>query len=330
MDYNAAMAFLDPDDLYLLSTHVNADGDGVGALLALGELLNHLERRYRIVISDKTLDEKFAFLPGCDRIESYESLEDHRPVARAIFVDTPTIARERVGDVALLLGKQTRTLIIDHHEGEAEEGDVRLIDTRASAASELVYRFIQASGVAVSAEMATQVFTGIAFDTKLFKYSRPKRALKVCAELVDLGADPERIAGALFAQQTYETVKTLGLALSSLALHLEGRISTLSIDHETYALGGDLDAVVDYAMGVKGVEVALFFKEEAPGCHRVSLRSRGDVDVNQAARAFGGGGHQKASGCVIEASLDEARRAVLAEIERRMKAAPGTSQEGEK
>ena len=317
MDYSAAVAFLGSDDSYLLCTHLNADGDGYGAMLALGELLTSLGQTYRIVLSDEKVNRKLSFLPGFDRIECLGEVEGRDPVARAIFVDTPTIARERVGDVALLVGDNTKTLIIDHHRGHSDEGDVRLVDPDASAASELVYRLIECTGVPMTPEMATQVYAGIVFDTKLFKFSNPKRALKVCAELADLGADPEGIADALFAQQSYETVKTLGVALSSLALHLDGRLSVLSIDHDTYLLGGDLDTVVDQATAVEGVEVSLFFKEEKPGRHRVSLRSRGRVDVRRIAEAFGGGGHRNASGCVIDAPLEEARATLVAEVERR-------------
>ncbi len=327
MDYSEAVAFFDPDEAYLLSTHLNADGDGMGALLALGEMLHAMGRDYRIVLGDEVPSQKFAFLSGFDRIESYGSLGGQPPFTRAVFVDTPTFDAQRVGIVAQLLGKDARVLIIDHHAGKTEEGDVRLVDSGASAASELVYRLIQAAGVDVSQEMAMQIYAGIVFDTKLFKFSHPKRALKVCAELVDLGADPEGIADALFARQSYETVKTLGVALSSLALHMEGRVSTLVVNHTTYLLGGDLDLVVDYAMAVEGVEVALFFKEEEPGHYRVSLRSRGAIDVNQVAQIFGGGGHERASGCQLDMLLSDAKQALLEEVERRMKGESGTSGE---
>ncbi len=318
MDYSEAVAFFDSDEAYLLSTHMNADGDGIGALLALGEMLDAMGREYRIVLSDELPNRRFAFLSGFDRIESCGSLGDGPPFGRAVFVDTPTFNPLRVGDVVRMLGKGSRTLIIDHHAGETGEGDVRLIDSEASAASELVYRLIQAAGVEVSSEMAMQVYAGIAFDTKLFKFSHPERALKVCAELVDLGADPQEIADAVFARESYETVKTLGAALSSLELHMEGRVSTLFVNHATYLLGGDLDFVVDHAMAVEGVEIAVFFKEEAPGHYRVSLRSRGEMDVNQVARVFGGGGHQRASGCQLDMPLADAKGALLAEIEQRM------------
>ncbi len=313
MDYSRAIAFLDADGPFLLSTHVNADGDGIGALLGLSRLLDKIGKPNRMVVADDSPDRKFAFLSGFESIESYRDLTDLDSVPYAIFVDTPTISAHRVGNVARLIDQDTRTMIIDHHAG-SEEGNVLVIDSNASAASELVYGLMQAMDVEIDAEMATQVYAGIAFDTKLFKFSHPERALKACSQLVDYGADPVSIADHLFAHQTVETVKTLGAALSTLELHFDGRVATVAVNHEVFKMGGDLDNVVDQAMSIDGVEVALFFKEQSPGYHRVSLRSRGSIDVNVIARKFGGGGHRNASGCAVENSLGESRRGLLDEV----------------
>jgi phosphoesterase RecJ-like protein len=318
MDYSKAIAFFEPDTPYLLSTHRNADGDGIGALLALGGVLDHLGRKFRIIVGDEQPDIRFSFLAGFDRIESSGSLTGRPAFDRVVFVDTPTYDIGRVGDAALMLAQGAQILVIDHHAGRGDRADVRLVDSNASAASELIYGLARAADVPVSADMAKQIYAGIAFDTKLFKFSHPERAVKVCAELVDCGADPEEIADILFARESFETMKSLGAALSTLEMHMDNRVSTLVVDHQTYKMGGDLDIVVDHAMSIDGVEVAVFFKEETPGRYRVSLRSRGNVDVNEIARVFGGGGHQRASGCEIIKPLEEARKALLAEVEKRI------------
>jgi phosphoesterase RecJ-like protein len=318
MDYSEAIAFFEPDETYLLSTHRNADGDGLGALLALGGMLDHLNRQFRIILGDDRPDGRFSFLDGFDQIETCGSLKERPSFDRVVFVDTPTYDIRRVGDVALMLAQGAQTLVIDHHAGRGDRADVRLVDSEASAASELVYRLALAAGTPVSADMAKQVYAGIAFDTKLFKFSHPGRAVKVCAELVDLGADPEEIADVLFASESFETMKTLGVALSTLELHMHNRVGTLVVDFETYKMGGDLDFVVDHAMSIGGIEVAIFFKEETQGRFRISLRSRGKVDVNEIVRVFGGGGHQRASGCEIMKPLNESKKALLAEVEKRL------------
>ena len=318
MDYTAAISFFEPDEPYLLATHVNADCDGIGGLLALREMLVQKKRVCRIVVSDETLNPKFAFLPGFEHIELYRSLVDPPPFNRAVFVDTPTLDPQRVGDVRRLLEDHAGTMIVDHHAVREPEGDVRIVDSGASSASELVYRLLLAAETEIKPAAATQIYAGIASDTKLFRVSHPARALKVCSELVDFGADPEAIADALFARESLETMVTLAAALGSLELHCDGRVNTVVVDHGTYLKGGDPDPVVDHAMAIDGVQVALVLKEEAQGRFRVSLRSRGEVDVNRIAVAFGGGGHKRASGCRIEKPVEEAKRLLLAEVEKQL------------
>ncbi|MYC13520.1 MAG: hypothetical protein F4Y39_07295 [Gemmatimonadetes bacterium] len=315
MDFQAALNFLLAGEELVLTTHVNADGDGLGALLGLSHWLTRQNQKHRIVVADETPDRKYRFLPGYDRIESvYSSIP---VVPRLVVVDTTT-SKKRIGDVADLIGPATKTLVIDHHVDADEKGDVRVIDPDASSVSELIYLLInwhaRRSNSGFTFEIATCLYAGIVFDTKLFKHSHPERALRVAAELVTHGADPQQIAENMFAHQTYQTVKTLGFALSNLTLHENGQISTLYVDHKTHAMNGDLDGVVDHAMSIDGVEVALFFKEQDPGQQRVSLRSRGKVDVNRIARQFDGGGHIRASGCEIKGTVDEVQARLLSVV----------------
>ncbi len=314
MDFQAALNFLLSDDELVLTTHVNADGDGLGALLGLSHWLTLQDQKHRIVVADETPDRKYRFLPGYNRIESVYNSGRAIPVPRLVVVDTTT-SKKRIGDVAGLIQPATKTLVIDHHVDADEESDVRVIDSNASSASELIYSLInwyaRRSNTGFTPEIATCLYAGIVFDTKLFKHSHPERALRAAAELVTHGADPQQIAENMFSHQTYQTVKTLGFALSNLMLHENGQISTLYVDHETHAMNGDLDGVVDHAMSIDGVEVALFFKEQEPGQQRVSLRSRGKVDVNRIARQFDGGGHILASGCEIKGSVNEVQARLL-------------------
>ena len=317
MDFQAALDFLLAGEELVLTTHVNADGDGLGALLGLSHWLTLQNQKHRIVVADETPDRKYRFLPGYNRIESVYNSGLATLVPRLVVVDTTT-SKKRIGDVADLIGPATKTLVIDHHVDADEKGDVRVIDPDASSVSELIYLLInwhaRRSNSGFTPEIATCLYAGIVFDTKLFKHSHPERALRAAAELVAHGADPQQIAENMFLHQTYQTVKTLGFALSNLTLHENGQISTLYVDHKTHAMNGDLDGVVDHAMSIDGVEVALFFKEQEPGQQRVSLRSREKVDVNRIARQFGGGGHIRASGCEIKGSVDEVQAQLLSVV----------------
>ena len=317
MDFQAALNFLFSGDKLVLTTHVNADGDGLGALLGLSHWLTRQGKKHRLVVADETPDRKYQFLPGYNRIESvypHSARTRSSPVPRLVVVDTTT-SEKRIGNVAGLIGPATKTLVIDHHVDADEESDVRVIDPDASSASELIYLLInwyaRRSNAGFTPEIATCLYAGIVFDTKLFRHSHPERALRAAAELVTHGADPQQIAENMFSHQTYQTVKTLGFALSNLTLHENGQISTLYVDHKTHAMNGDLDGVVDHAMSIDGVEVALFLKEQEPGQQRVSLRSRGKVDVNRIARQFDGGGHILASGCEIKGSVNEVQARLL-------------------
>ena len=314
MNFQAALNFLLSGDELVLTTHVNADGDGLGALLGLSHWLTLQDQKHRIVVADETPDRKYRFLPGYNRIESVYNSGRAIPVPRLVVVDTTT-SKKRIGAIARLIEPATKTLVIDHHVDADEESDVRVIDSNASSASELIYSLInwyaRRSNTGFTPEIATCLYAGIVFDTKLFKHSHPERALRAAAELVTHGADPQQIAENMFSHQTYQTVKTLGFALSNLMLHENGQISTLYVDHKTHAMNGDLDGVVDHAMSIDGVEVALFFKEQEPGQQRVSLRSRGKVDVNRIARQFDGGGHILASGCEIKGSVNEVQARLL-------------------
>lgn len=314
MDFQKALNFLLAGDGLVLTTHINADGDGLGALLGLSHWLKRQDQKHRIVIADETPDRKYRFLPGYDRIESVHNSGLATPVPRLVVVDTTT-SKKRIGDVADLIGPVTKTLVIDHHVDTGEKSDVRVIDSEASSTSELIYLLINwHTRRSMTPAIATCLYAGIAFDTKLFKHSHPERALRVAAELVTYGADPQQIAENMFSHQTYQTVKTLGFALSNLTLHENGQISTLYVDHKIHAMNGDLDGVVDHAMSIDGVEVALFFKEQKPGQQRVSLRSRGKVDVNRIARRFDGGGHVRASGCEIKGAIDEVQARLLSVV----------------
>ncbi len=317
MDFQAALNFLFSGDKLVLTTHVNADGDGLGALLGLSHWLTRQGKKHRLVVADETPDRKYQFLPGYNRIESvypHSARTRSSPVPRLVVVDTTT-SEKRIGNVAGLIGPATKTLVIDHHVDADEESDVRVIDPDASSASELIYLLInwyaRRSNAGFTPEIATCLYAGIVFDTKLFRHSHPERALRAAAELVTHGADPQQIAENMFSHQTYQTVKTLGFALSNLTLHENGQISTLYVDHKTHAMNGDLDGVVNHAMSIDGVEVALFLKEQEPGQQRVSLRSRGKVDVNRIARQFDGGGHILASGCEIKGSVNEVQARLL-------------------
>ena len=316
MDFRHAKRFLKESKAYLITTHVHADGDAIASILALRGIVESVGARARIVLHDRRVDGKYRFLDGFGRIQPYSPSVFRRPLGHLIVADTPSVVR--IGDVGGVIHEKTRILNIDHHESNSCFGDVNLVDREACATSEIVFGLGRALRVRVDADMATQLYTGIMFDTGRFRYSSLHRAFPTGAALVALGADAQGAAEAVYGHRSYRSTRALGQALCSLELHFTGRAATLVLPYASLKEADDLDGIVDHAMSVPGVEVAALLKEEKPNRFRVSLRSRGHFDVNALARDFNGGGHPNAAGCQVEGDTKSVKRALLRSIGRRI------------
>jgi phosphoesterase RecJ-like protein len=315
MDVRHVRRFLSEGDHYLISTHINADGDAIGSVLATAGMLDLLGKSCQVVLHDREVDLKYNFLSGFDRIGVFQGSKS--PASWAILVDTPQVSR--VGDVANLFGKKARILNIDHHASNTRFGEINLVEENACATAELIYALVKALGLRIDAGMAAQLYTGIMFDTGRFRYANLRRAFPVATALIDLGADPVPIAEAVYGKRSFHSVKALGQALASLEMHLKDRVAFMVLPHSALRLAPDLDGIVDYAISISGVLVAALFKEQKPNQFRLSLRSRGGFDVNDLARDFQGGGHPNASGCCIEGDALYVKKALLKAIRKRLK-----------
>jgi phosphoesterase RecJ-like protein len=312
MDFRNARRFLSEGDDFLISTHVNADGDAIGSLLAVAEILALAGKPFRAVLHDRTVDPKYRFLPGFERIEPYRPSVHRRPASSVILVDVPSVSR--IGSVAGLIAGGARLLNIDHHASNVRFGRVNLVDEGACATAEILYLLARSLRIRIDGRMATQLYTGVMFDTGRFRYSNLGRAFPVAGALIELGADPERIAEAVYGQKSFHSIKALGEALASLELHFDGRAAIMHLPFRAIRSSPDLDGIVDYAISVVGVRVAALLKEQKPGQYRISLRSRGALDVNGLAQSFGGGGHPNAAGCCIDGELESVAAGLLKAI----------------
>ena len=231
----------------------------------------------------------------------------------AIIVDCPSL--DRIGPVRENLPTGLRILNIDHHHGNDSFGEINLTE-EISSTCELVYHLVAGLGYEIDASMATQLYTGIIFDTGSFRFSLTKPStFAVAGALVQLGVRLDDIANHVFGNKSFGSVKQLGLAIDSMQLHLADRVAVLHLNLEDMQ-AGDPDEVVNYGLMVKGVEVAVLLKEQEPQRYRVSLRSRDTVDVSEVAELFGGGGHSRASGLRLEGEASEITEKILAEIGR--------------
>jgi bifunctional oligoribonuclease and PAP phosphatase NrnA len=305
-DLEKAAEFFRQGDDFVLTAHLNSDGDAIGSCLGLRRLLQGMGKRAQVVLPDR--HEQYAFMADFDAIRLPEEtavLKD-APVA---VLDCPVL--ERIGSVRPKLDPQAPVLKMDHHPGGEAFGQINLATTAVSSTSELVYHLATVLDVQPDAQTAEQLYTGILFDTGGFRYSlATPTTFEVAAQLVRYGARFPWINERLFGDKNPGSLKLLGRALDSLALHCQGRVAIMHLDPQDLRLGIPED-VVNHGLSLAGVQASVLLKEEEAGKFRLSLRSRAPIDVGAAARRFGGGGHAQAAGADATGDLASVRQAVL-------------------
>ncbi len=297
-------------EAFVIAGHTDPDGDSLGSSLALGLALEQLGKRVQVLSADP-LFAAYRRLPGSQRITVSTQAPDGYPVA--VLMECSDVNRSGIEglDGRLILN-------IDHHANNPRFGDVNWIETEVAAVGVMVYRLLLALGCEVTPTIATHLYVAILTDTGSFRYSNTDAdAFRLSAELVECGVDPAAVAEAIYDNVPRDKVRLLAAALSSLVIDPDGRVAAMALRHETLALSPakpDTEGIVNHAQALDGVSVATLFKEVEPRRFRVSLRSDGSVDVAAIAAAFGGGGHPRAAGCMVEGSLDDAKGVVLGSV----------------
>ena len=314
MDIKGAKTFLRENDNFLVSSHLNADGDAIASVLAFRIILKKMRKNFRMILHDKRPDDKYDFLPGFGEIASFkDEMLDRHKAQKVILLDTPST--ERAGTVAQIIEENASILNIDHHESNTQYGTLNLIESHASATAQIIYLIVMELGMEFDEKLASCIYTGIMFDTGRFMFSNTsEEALNICAQMVRNGAKPNFIAKAVYGNRTLESVVMLGKALNSLDVHLDGRVCSIMLRNSDYRLNEDADQFVDYVVSIEGVEVSLFFKEYEQSRFRVSLRSSDKVNVSQIAKEFGGGGHPNAAGCQIDGMPEDVKSRLIEAI----------------
>jgi phosphoesterase RecJ-like protein len=288
-----------------MAAHINPDGDTLGSMLALGLALTALGKDVTLLSADG-VPPIYSFLPGAVRIVART---ERRDFDLAIGLDAGDLAR--VGVSADALQAAARLIDIDHHVTAGQFGDVRLLDSAASATAEIIYDLLVALDAPMTADIATNLLTGVITDTGSFRYrSVTPRTLLIAADLVQAGAVPDVIAERVFDNKPFAAQKILGRALENMRRTEDGRVVWTYVSQADFAVTGATDVltegIVSDIRGVRGADMALFLRETPSGRFRVSLRSREPFDVSRIAAAFGGGGHRLAAGCTIDGPLASA------------------------
>jgi len=303
---------------FLLTTHVRPDGDGLGSMRALGEVLEQQGKQVKQVVAS-TIPARYDFLNLDGRIERFEPPGDAWKDVDAIIV-MDTGAWKQLEDFGPFLAAFDRDkVVIDHHKTQDDLKALPLVDITAEATGRLAFEAIQALGGTLTEAAANALFTAVAMDTGWFRHSNTTPATyALAADLVRAGARPEILYEKLFERSTLGKLKLTGLALERLTVEAGGRVAWTEIHRTDYASTGaipsDTEDLVNYTRSISGVEVGLFFVEQPRGGVKVSFRSRSRVDVARVAEQFGGGGHRLASGGTLPDPLPEARARVLAAV----------------
>ena len=293
---------------FAITSHVRPDGDGLGSSLGLYWLLRALDKEPEVIMSDP-VPHAYEKLPGADSIRVTPAVD--RPYDAVFVIECSDITRPGLAD----LDKQM-VVNIDHHSTTSMFGTINWIDSTASAVGEMIYNLCKALGVRVTREIAECVYTALVTDTGSFHYSNTtERTFKVASELVRAGVKPAKVSQAVFGNYPWTKVQLLGEVLSTVRRDPSGRVAwlrqTLEMQERTGGTDEDADGFVNYPLSCGQVEAVAFLKESETGVYRVSLRSKGDVNVARIAEEFGGGGHRNAAGCTLRGAWDEAERTIV-------------------
>ncbi len=293
----------------LLTCHRNPDGDAIGSELALAELAASFGVESVIVNRDPapiTLSE----LPGVEAVTVADTLPEDFPDGFDLVITVECPELDRAGLEGL---DRVPILNIDHHMANPAYGEVNYLDEEAPAVGEMVWSMFKAARVEPSVDTAVNTYVALATDTGDFRYSNARpRAFQAAAEMVERGADPPTISEWVHDGRTEASVRLLGEALKTLRFGCGGRFASLVVDEAAFERAGadstDTEEIINIPRAIAGVEAVVFCKQWEPGLVKVSLRSRGSVDVRKVAATFGGGGHTNAAGCSFETDLETARR----------------------
>lgn len=279
---------------FLVVSHARPDGDAIGSSLAMAYALRHLGKDVRVLSRDAPPPPLMVF-PGVPEIEIVSQIDD--PTDAVIVMECGDVKRPGIDGI-----ERGYVINIDHHPGNLLYGALNWMDLSAAACGEMVFDLIGELGVPLTYEIALHVYIAVLTDTGSFHYSNiTSRTFDICRQCVEAGVIPPAVARSIFDVNNLGRLKLFGAVLNGMRLDVSSRIATLYVDHQLVRdCGGtyeDTEGLINLPLTVKEIVAVIFFKEIGPDDWRVSMRSKGNIDINAVAKEFGGGGHKNASGC---------------------------------
>lgn len=314
MSLKKAIEQIKKHKIFLISTHINPEADGIGAELAFLSLLKKMGKR-GFIVNESRLPAECAFLPGAGALQSLS----HQKISAfdcVVFMDCSEASR--AGKVAQMNLKNKPTLNIDHHISNTRFASVNWVELKASSTCEMVHRLYQKLKVTIDADIALMLYAGMAVDTGSFRYSNTSaQTHRIAASFIDKGVRPAHVYHRLFENNSFSDIQLLGRILLTIKRNAQGKIAwALILRHALKHVYPSIDlaeSVLNLLRSIREVELAIIFKESRgkKNQFRVNFRSQTNFDCNYLASCFGGGGHKNAGGATITGNLPEIKNKVL-------------------
>jgi phosphoesterase RecJ-like protein len=296
---------------FVLSSHSRPDGDSIGSQLAMAFALRELGKDVHLVNSDKASGPLQAF-PGVAAIEIADRVSGEFDAA--IVMECGDLARTGVSGL-----DRSFVINIDHHPGNTEYGQINWFDSSAAACGEMVFDVVRALDVPLTLEIATHIYLAILTDTGSFHYSSiSPRTFDISRQALEAGVDPVKVARNVYDSNNMGRLKLFGAVLSAMRIDATGQIAIVYLDHQMAREAGgtyeDTEGLINLPLTVKEIQSVVFFKQTEGDEYRVSMRSKGNIDIGAVAKEFQGGGHKNAAGCTVTGGIDALQRLFVEKI----------------
>lgn len=301
---------------FVLVSHIRPDCDALGSELGMAYLLRQLGKDVRIINAHR-VPAALEFLDPAGTIKSLGDDIEPDEISTDCFMILDTSAWPQLGDMGdVIRAASCDKMVLDHHVGEDDLGATMYKDYQAEATGTLVVQAADAFGIPLNRQMAVPLFAAIATDTGWFRFSSVSaETYRVIARLIDAGVVPSEVYHDLYERDTLAKLKLRGLILSRTQSELDGALMHTSVETADFeslgAIPSDTEDSVNMMLKVDKTKAAVIFVGQPRGGFKISFRSRCEMDCNEVARLFGGGGHKVASGAFQEGTLDDVRGRVL-------------------
>ncbi len=325
MFFKPVIDFIEQNQKFILTAHETPDGDAIGSECALTMALKKMGKKVKIFNSDAT-PFKFRFVDVGHDVKVLKN-KDQLPkdLSEYVLFILDTNDTNNIGIIAdYVLPYVKQYFIIDHHDSDIVVQSGNLIQRGASSTAELIYLLFQEMNAEIDINMAHALYTAIVYDTGSFVYPKTTAVtFKIAYEMVTLGVNPNYVFSRVYECNSISSVILESRVLSSLKLELNNHVAVQTMPKEVILESGskyeEADQIINIPLKAEAIRVSIFFKEDLNGLQRCSLRSKGNIDVVEIARSFGGGGHKNAAGFKCRESREIIRKKVLQKLKKYFK-----------